>query len=250
MPITRNEDRIGNFTSSKISALMSNGRAKGSVGKPAFTYIEEKRMERRLKRSLDLETNARPLTWGQLLEAHVFEILGLEYQLVSQETVVHPEHKFWAGSPDATKLDEGNTVIDIKCPITLKSFCQLVDPLYEGLAGLEAMTQIRNTHKSGNDYYWQLVSNSILTGSRYAELIVFVPYFADLQSVRDFASEADLDNTHRYYWINNAVDEELPYLPDKGFYKNVNVIRFEIPEEDKKALEARVISCGSLLVEG
>ena len=35
-----NELRIGNFTSSDISKLMSNGRSKGSIGAPAYSYIE------------------------------------------------------------------------------------------------------------------------------------------------------------------------------------------------------------------
>lgn len=247
MSITKNEPRIGNFTSSEIGNLMKNGRAKDSLGAPALTYIEEKKMERRLGRSLDNETNARALTWGQLLEKYVFELLGLEYQLVSQETITHPEYSFWAGSPDANKHDEGKTVCDMKCPLTLKSFCRLVDPIYDGLEGMEAINVIRDNHPDGEKYYWQLVSNGILTNSKFAELIVFVPYLSELEKVREFANEYDMDNSHRYYWINNAVDDELPYLNDGGFYKNVNVIRFEIPEEDKQRLMGRVISCASLL---
>ena len=247
MSITKNQPRIGNFTSSEIAALMTKGKKKGELGKPAYTYIKEKVMERRLQRSLDTETNARPLTWGQLIEKHVFELLGLEYQLVSQESIVHPEISCWAGSPDANKFDEGKTVVDIKSPITLKSFCQLVDPLYVGKTGLETIMEIRKNHSSGEDYYWQLVSNAVLTNSKFAELIVYVPYFSELEKIRAFASEADLENPHRYYWINNAVDEELPYILDNGFYKNINVIRFEIPEEDKVALTERVIYSATVL---
>lgn len=244
MSITRNEPRIGNFTSSEIADLLKNGRAKDSLGAPALTYIEEKNMERRLGRSLDNETNARALTWGQLIEKYVFEQLGLEYKLCSAETITHPEHSFWAGSPDATKED---TVCDMKSPITLKSFCQLVDPLYDGLTGIEAMNVIRENHKDGEKYYWQLVSNAILTGSKFAELIVYVPYLSELTKIREFAAETDLENAHRYYWVNNAVDDELPYLEDGGFYKNINIIRFEVPEADKQLLTARVISCAGLL---
>lgn len=248
--ITKDELRIGAFTSSEIAKLMKNGKAKDSLGKPALTYIDEKNMERRLGRSLDNETNARPLTWGQLIERRVFELLGTEYQLKSQETIIHPEYSFWAGSPDANKFDEGRTVCDIKSPMTLKSFCQLVDPMVvDGLIGIEAMEKIRENHDKGDDYYWQLVSNAVLTNSKYAELIVYVPYFSELQEIRRFASESDLENEHRYYWVNNAVDEELPYLQDNGFYKNINVIRFEVPEADKQALIGRVISCGGLLTK-
>lgn len=252
MPILKNEERVGNFTSSEIGALMTNGRGGNSIGKPAFTYISEKRMERRLGRSLDKESSARPLSWGQLLEKFVFDQLGLEYELVSQETLVHPEFDYWAGSPDALKgKGKEKTVVDIKCPITLKSFCQLINPLYEGHDGIHAMDIVRASHKMGDKYYWQLVSNAILTGSNFAELIIYVPPFSKLQEIREFASEFDTENPQRYYWIDRALDDELPYLPEKGCeYKSINVIRFEVPEKDKKALKGRVLSCGSLLVEG
>jgi hypothetical protein len=111
------------------------------------------------------------------------------------------------------------------------------------------MNVIRENHQMGEKYYWQLVSNAIITGSKFAELIVYVPYLSELEKIRKFATEADIDNTYRYYWVSNAIDEELPYVADNGFYKNVNVIRFEVPEEDKKLLTARVISCSGLLKE-
>src|SRR5690242_19898627 len=152
----QNKSRCGNFTSSKIVALLSMGSREMTEeeiaahkkdnpksrkktieswpGKAAQTYIDEKKMERRLGRSLHTEINARATSWGSLVENRVFDLLGLEYSLTSKETLVHPDFHYWAGSPDAEKK---NTVPDFKCPLTLKSFCQLVDPLYRGLAGLE-----------------------------------------------------------------------------------------------------------------
>lgn len=79
-----NDLRFGRFTSSEVYKLMSSGKAKGSFGKPALTYIEEKNMERRLGRGLNVEQNARPMTWGSLLEGYVFDKLGMEYRLCSK----------------------------------------------------------------------------------------------------------------------------------------------------------------------
>ena len=242
-----NEARIGNFTSSDIADLMSNGRQELGLGAPAMTYIKEKRMEKRLGRSLDGESNARPLSWGKLIEQRVFDLLGIEYQLVSQETLVHKDIAFWAGSPDANKFDPGRTVVDIKSPITMKSFCQLVDPLYYGLTGMDAMNAVRENHPQGEKYYWQIVSNGIITESQFGELIVYCPYFSELKNIRQYATQMDSADQYKYYWIANAQDDELPYLIDGGYYKNINVIRFEIPEEDKFALTERVIKCGALL---
>lgn len=250
--------RIGNFTSSGISALMTNGKKAELFGQPALTYIEEKNMERRLGRSLSVESNAKPLSWGKFLESRAFFLLGLEYSLISQETIQHPEIEDWSGSPDGTKP---NTVLDIKCPITLKSFCQFVDPFYVGgLTGIDWINAIRNgwtdkqgnehsKHKSAEDYYWQLVSNAILTDSEYAELIIYVPYLSELDEIRESTSMVDGTDQNKLAWINFADDGDLPYLHDGGFYKNINVINFRVPDEDKKELTSRVIDASKLLIK-
>lgn len=249
--IRTNRIRVGNFTSSTIAALMSNGGAKDSLGAPALTYIEECNMERRLGRSLENDSNAKPLSWGKLVEKRVFELLGLEYKLVSENTLEHPTIDYWCGSPDAQKFDEGGTVVDIKCPISLKSFCQLIDVLYngrgKGLSGIDQMNWIRENHKDGDRYYYQLVSNAILINAKYAELIVYAPYQSELQSIRDLAQQ--MEELHRYYWIANSYDDDLPNLIEGGYYKNLNVIRFEIPQEDKDALTERVKLCGKSLIK-
>jgi hypothetical protein len=239
-----NATRIGNFTSSEIVALMSNGKEKGTFGKPALTYIEKKNMERRLGRSIQAESEAKPLAWGNLLEGRVFTLLGLEYKLCSKDTLDHPSIPYWKGSPDSEKFDEGKTVVDYKCPITLGSFCKLVDPLYNGMTGLAAINEIRDTHDDGDKFYYQLVSNSILTGAKYAELIVYMPYKSELEEIKKLA-----DGQPGLYWLQFASDDGLPYLPDGGYYKNINVIRFEVPEVDKKELTMRVRTAGSKLIK-
>lgn len=247
--IWNDENRIGNFTSSKIGKLMTYRRDGKSIGKPALTYIKSKNKERRLGRAIDSESSAKPLSWGKILEGGIFNLLGLEYSLVSQETIQHQTIPYWSGSPDAIKIDKGEkTVIDIKAPITLNSFCDLVDPLYDGLTGIDAMNLIRQNHDDGDIYYWQLVSNAILTNSKYAELVVYVPYKDELDVVRSLASNYDGENLHKYYWIANAQDNELPFLIKDFFYKNLNIIRFVVPEEDKKALNERVLAAGNMLI--
>jgi hypothetical protein len=241
--------RCGNFTSSEIVALTTSDRTGKLPGKPYFTYIDETNYERKLGRSISDEINARPLTWGKMLESRVFDLLGLEYVLTSNETVQHPAIKFWAGSKDGIKYDEGKTVIDIKCPMTLKSFCQLVDPLYKGLSGMAAMQYVRDNHKDGDKYYWQLVSNSIIDDTKYAELIVYMPYKSELQEIQQMARSVDGAEMSKHYWIAMSNDGDLPFILDDGFYKNVNVIRFEVPEEDKDFLTVRVMQAGKLLID-
>lgn len=251
-----NVSRVGNITSSEIVALMANGKAKGSIGKPFYTYIEECNFERKLGRPIEKESNAKPLVWGKLIEKRVFGLLPTSYKLCSQETIPHPTIESWFGSPDGEKFDPGKTVMDIKAPLTMKSFCQLVSPYYELVDGIwkeihPALTieAVRANHKDGEKFYQQLVSNSILTDSKYAELIVYCPYKSELDEIRAEVINGDGENLSKLYWLVNAQDEELPFLHEGGHYKNINIIRFEVPEADKINLTTRVRMADKLLIE-
>jgi hypothetical protein len=50
------------------------------------------------------------------------------------------------------------------------------------------------------------------------------------------------------FWLSMAKDDELPYLQDDGYYKNINIIRFEVPEADKLLLTKRVLEAGKYLI--
>lgn len=229
--------RIGNFTSSEIVALTKSGKGQ-TFGQAALTYISECNMERRLMRSLTTESNARPLIWGKFMESRAFEMLGTEYTLTSKSTKIHPEFNFWSGSADGTTYD---SVYDIKCPLTLKSFCEFAD--------CKDITEFRENTKDGEKYYWQLVSNSILENKNIAELIYYVPYKSELaeikQEVNDYIGDLSLNSLA---WINFASDDELPYLPDNGYYKNITKLSFEVPKSDKEFLTDRVKEASKLLI--
>lgn len=238
------EMRFGRFTSSEIVALTTLDKKGTGFGKPALTYIQETNMERRLGRSVSEESNARPLLWGKYLESRIFDLLGLEYTLTSKETIIHSQISCWAGSPDGGKYHPVKTVLDIKAPFTLKSFCQLVDSYAAG--GIE---EVRNTHKDGEKYYWQLISNSILTGVDHAELIVYLPYQSELDEIRSGVSMLPGEEIGKYYWLGHAMDDELPYLVDGGYYQNLNILSFEVPQADKDFLAERVLMAAKELIE-
>lgn len=211
---------------------MSNGKAKDSIGAPFYTYCKEVYFETRLGRRLDNETNAKPTSWGNLVEQQAFDTLGIEYALVSKDTIVHHSPEFsdwWAGTPDLLKNED--TICDVKCPMTLNSFCTF----YE----CQTIGDVRTNHKDGEKYYWQLVSNAILTGCKYAELIIYVPYYYELVQVRELANNYNGDQ-NKVAWINWASDDDLPYILEDGYYKNLKIIHFEVPESDKTALENRM----------
>lgn len=260
------QSRIGCITSSEIYQLLSMGKrdmtdaelAEYKIANPksraktietwpgeaAVKYILDTKREQRIGRSLDNESSARPLLWGNLVEPYAFDQLGMEYIYSSQETINHPFIKRYKGTPDGKKEDEGGTTVEMKCPWTITSFCQLIEPLYEGLTGMDAMNALRDgyrdkdglwhkPHADGEKFYQQCISNSILQKTKHCELVIFLPYYSQLQDIMDLANQKDGFEASKYYFVANAVDGDLPSIPDDGFYKNLNIIRFDPPEQDK-----------------
>ena len=225
--------RAGTFSSSAIYKLMTNGKAAGSWGKPASTYIEETRYEMLLGRALNTDISSRPALWGTFVESYVNDhYIGLDYELASTERLIHPTNPRWTGAPDLISAD---CVGDIKCP-QLKTFCDLEKAFKSGLLRAEFP-----------EYYWQLVSNAILTGVEWAELIAFCPYQEELDAIRSASLEQD---DRRFHFIANAKDEELPYLIKGGYYQNVIRFKWHVTQQERDELTERVTAATSILLSG
>lgn len=221
-------ERYGNFTSSQIYKLMTNDRSGKDFGAQGHKYIKQVYYERKLGRAIKPETDSRPTSWGKFVENRVFELLGLEYRLVSQERLKHPKYDFWTGAPDLLKGND--TVCDVKCPVNLEVFCEK----------LFALKDLETYKKLFPEDYYQLVSNSILSDCKYAEAVIYVPHKDELKEIREAASNYD-GNQNKIAWIQWAEDEDLPFLIPGGEYTNLNVHVFEVPEADKEALTERVL---------
>jgi hypothetical protein len=234
--------RNGNFTSSTISPLVSWNKAHDAPGAPYYTYIKHKNIERRLGRAITSEFNSRPTSWGSLCEGFVHEILGVDYKYQSNETLSHPTISSWKGSPDHIHLFEEShldAVCDLKCPKTLLSFCEVVDAWSNG--GIES---VRKNTEYGEKWYWQIVSNACITFKKYGEIILYCPYQDELEAIR-----MKCDGNPKYYWIWSSQDDELPYLLRGGHYKNLYVLRFIIPSQDKLFLHSRVEMASKELID-
>jgi len=236
MSILDNTVRNGAFSSSKIFNLLKLAKDQKSFGAPAKTYIQEKRYERKLKRSISTDADTRPTLWGKFLEGRVHELLGMEYEHVNDVTLIHPKYPFWVGSPDFLAR-ELKVVSDSKCPQP-KAFCELVENCSKGL----------QTFKSEHeDYYWQLVSNAIITGSEFIELIVYMPYESELEEIRAEAENFDGMDQYKYRFIAESSKHQLAYLPNESEYKNLNVFRFPLDQADAFKLENKVIEASIYL---
>jgi hypothetical protein len=202
-----------------------------------LTYIEEKNAERMFEMPLDSEMNSKPTSWGNFVEQFAFAKLGLDYQLSSQTSILHKEIDCWAGSADGFKFDKGKTVIDIKCPFTRLRFSQLIK--------IKTGEELKENFE---EYYWQLVSNAILNECKYAELIVYMPYYSDLKLISEEVFNYDGDQKP-YEFIFYQI-ESCPFIYDfSQRLKDLNKLRFEVSEADKLFLTEKVKLASKYLIE-
>ena len=96
--------------------------------------------------------------------------------------------------------------------------------------------------KEEPEYYWQLVSNSILEGKKYAELIVYVPFQSELMDIRIACDNYEGADQYKLRFIAESSDEELPYILDGGNYTNINKFKFEVPQIDIDSLTQTIQS--------
>lgn len=258
--------RHGRFTSSRIADLtttsarpmteleLAEWKAKNPKsrkttiedwpGVAALSYIEEKRFERKLKRSLNSGASSRPTEWGTCCESVAFSLMDTSFEIVSENTIVHPLYDFWAGSPDIKSISQ-KKIGDVKCPYTLKSFCQLVD---DGLSG--GIQEIRDRHKEGETYYKQIVSNACIHGYTKGVLVVFAPKKGEKVFDRDVMEVIyDESDTYGFNWIRFANEQSLPIIPQESDYEMLNLIEFEIPQSDIDYLTECVLKAEAMLTK-
>jgi hypothetical protein len=229
-------ERHCTFSSSQIWKLVTEDR-KGGFGAPAKKYIKQVGYEIKLGRAINKENNSKPTSWGSLVEKMAFYHLPIDYELISKQRLFHKEIKYWSGAPDLVKP---LTVSDVKCPFSLEVFCDKI----------ESLNDVEVYKNEFPEDYWQHISNAILLEQngfkvKYFEAIIYVPYRSELPTIREMASNYDGDQ-NKIAWINWAQDEDLPFVIDGGYYKNLNVIRFEISQHDKYFLTDKVFEAGKI----
>lgn len=238
MSIISNEHRIGNFTSSEIHKLTTTGKGENGFGAAAITYIKEKNLERKLGRSIKTEAYSKSMAWGNLIESYVFEEkLGLEYELLSKTTDVHPTIKYWSGSKDL--IVAGKKIGEIKC-YEPKHFAEYTDALLS--------RDVQRIKKECPEEYWQMVSNAIINGVKNAEAVNYIPFKSELAKIREYAANYDGPDQWKYRFIAESEEDSLPYIPDNGYYQDLNRFEFEVPQEDKDFLTERVKLAGTMLI--
>ena len=266
MSIIDNEIRIGNFTSSQIFRLCGAGkrkmteaelaaRPKSGIGSStkiiecintlsdtAHEYIAEKKIERKIGRSINLVKQTRATLWGHYLQQRVHDKLSEHYQLIDDKTIKHPTINNWVGSPDNYNKKE-SVAGDIKC-YEPKKFTEYVDCL----TFCKKQNDVLVFKETYPQEYWQLISSSILLNCENIEAIVYIPYFSELQEIRQSVLDLDAeDEKKKYGFIAYSHYNELSWIADGCGYKNLNIFRFVAPQADKDFLTNRVLSASKLL---
>ena len=184
-----NNKRYGRFTSSEIYKLIKID-AKGNFHAPAITYIEEKIIESRIESCLSSDAYSNPLAWGTFMELVVYSILGMEYQISSKETSLHPVHgEFWSGSKDLFTADPKTkkilSIAEIKC-YQKKKFAQYSDCLRK--------KDISLFKSIFPQEYWQIVSNCCIDDCEIGEAIAYMPYVSEAEEIKNLAENYSGDD--------------------------------------------------------
>jgi hypothetical protein len=215
------DSRTATFSSSSAWKLFTTGKGGKGLGAPALKYIKQVRQEGKLGRSIKNQVEAKQTSWGTFLESRVFKMVDTSYQHVAhQGRLVHPDHNRWTGIPDF--LSGYDTVSDCKCPFNPEKFCDK----------MEALQDYGTFKKEFPEDFWQLVSNLVLLRANgldinFIEAVNYMPYRSELDEIRMCAGD---DKSMR--WLEYTPDEGLPWLPDGGHYKNLNIHRFQVMERD------------------
>jgi hypothetical protein len=209
------------FTSSKIHLLTKEGTKKGTFGKPAITYIEEKYFEHLLGKSLDTDVNTFEIAWGKVIEQYVFDKLPLNWRYEYDKRYLHLEYN-WSGAPDLVSTE---AVGDVKCP------------QYKRFVQLSLCKSVEQLKEIAPEYYWQLVSNAILVGVKKASLFVFMPSINEALAIQTHIEQSELENESS---LLMRQIERWPFIPENSLLKPMHEISFEIEQADIDFLTEKV----------
>jgi hypothetical protein len=164
-------DRLGNFTASRISELLASGKGKNEIfGDTAMTYIREIVAEM-MTGERKPSAYSKSLEWGNDYEAEAMEayIARTGYDVIyygKENPVFFPINGMPAGgSPDG--LIENERVIEIKCPYDTANHIEYCTMTVE-----EFKNSGKKHHKG---YYAQVQLNMVATNVLKADFCSYDP---------------------------------------------------------------------------
>jgi hypothetical protein len=237
-------NRVARLTSSNASILTVSGNGEYGFGARAITYINKKKRELRWGRGMDLPVNKWEMNWGKLWEIWVHWQLGSEYELIVDQTTIHPKYEFWSGSEDFKVKVDGGCISELKC-------YQMNN--HDEYSICLQKQDVELFKKNFAVEYWQIISNSCIHNTKYGEAIAFMPTEENLIEMRKLVEETDYiekhlkDDPFKYRFIVDRPLWELPFIPSHCEIESMTKFRFEVPITDKLFLTKRFIDANKLL---
>ena len=171
--------RLGRFTASQISKVMTASKKKGEMfGDTAKTYIALVAMERKVKERWDDMSDEerdnfirhqypcnKAMEWGTYHEEFARSSFEFERGVTVTQygSCIREEMPYVSASPDGF-IAEDNATIEIKCP-KLETFGKYVMNVVDGVS-LKAEEP---------DYYWQMMLQIWITGADYGYFVWYHP---------------------------------------------------------------------------
>lgn len=164
--------RLGKFTSSEISALMSEK----FLTTGCLSYIYRKVGEILTGKSIksDIETDA--MRWGAMEEANAIvkfaQWKGLDFIICQQ--LISEDGSYFGSTPDALIVNRESTcqtmydvsTVEVKCP-----------PTYANYVGLALCETPQDLKRQNSTYYWQVIDQMLMCDSLVGYFIVYHPDF-------------------------------------------------------------------------
>lgn len=233
-------NRVARITSSKVSVLLVEGKQDFGFGVGAITYLNNKKKELEFGRGLELPVYKWEMVYGKCFEPFVhWQLDSAEYELVIDQTTVHPKYLQWSGSQDFNILKNG-----IKIGISeLK--CYQMSNHYDYVKVLQQQN-IAVFKKEYASEYWQIISNCIIHGVTIGEAIAFMPTEKQLIEMRDFLENTDYitkqlkDDPWKYRQFYEKDLYDLPFIPEHSDFPSMVKFRFEVPTDDIVLLTKKV----------
>lgn len=152
--------RLGRFTGSGISALLTDPKTKaakeaGELSETAKKYIYEKAMETVTGQSAN-EATSRAIDWGNEWEEHALRELQKSLDSPEESTKLKPSFRlfndYFGCSPDAFMIEPnfGAVGVEIKCP-----WNSVNHYLHSQVQNGEDLKRVNS------DYYWQILGNCL-----------------------------------------------------------------------------------------
>lgn len=162
--------RLGKFTSSGIAALMSDPKSKaakdaGELSESAMSYVLEKIGEIVSGQPASSFVNT-ATAWGDEHEPAARKWYAkLIAPIEEAGFITYPFLPYYGGSPDGlVAIDGVPGGVEIKCPYVSANHLQHC-----------LITDVAYFKQYFKEYYWQCVSNMVVTGSEFWDFVSFDP---------------------------------------------------------------------------